>query len=257
MKIHPSAVVSPRAELASGVEIGPYCVVGDHVTIGLDTILESHVVIQGHTRIGEKNRIEPFVSIGSPPQDVGYQGEDTRVIIGDENIIKEYTTINRATTKENWETIVGNNNYFMAYSHVAHDCLLGDHIIMSNVATLGGHVHVGNYATVGAMVAAHQFLRIGAYAFLGAKSGLDRDVPPYMITAGSRAKLYGPNQKGLNRLGFAPDIIDDLKKAYKIIWRDNKSFAEGISQVRREVKSSPELGLLLDFFNDSKRGILR
>jgi UDP-N-acetylglucosamine acyltransferase len=188
---------------------------------------------------------------------VGYREEETRLIIGDENVIREYVTINRATTKENWETVIGNRNYIMAYSHIAHDCILADHIIMSNVATLGGHIHIGDNAILGAMVAIHQFTRIGPYAFLGAKSGIDRDVPPFMMTAGPRAKLYGINRKGLHRIGLPQETIDGLKKAYAIIWRKNKRFSEGIAQVRNEVPSTPELELLLGFFEGSKRGILR
>jgi len=257
MDIHPSAVVSPHAELASGIRIGPYSVIGDHVSIGKDTVIGSHVAVEGHTRIGERNRIYPFVSIGFPPQDIGYRGEDTRVIIGNDNIIREYTTINRATTKETWETIVGNENYLMAYAHVAHDCILGNQIIMSNAATLGGHIPVGDHAILGGMVAVHQFVRIGAYAFIGGKAGVDRDVPPFMITAGSRAKLYGINGRGLRRLGFSPETIAGLKLAYKIIWRDNKIMGEGINQVRNEIESFPELEILLSFLDSSKRGILK
>jgi len=257
MEIHPSAVVSPHAELAPGVKIGPYCTIGDQVTIGRDTVLDSHVVIEGHTRIGERNKIYPFVSIGSPPQDVGYRGEDTRVIIGDDNIIREYTTINRATIKQEWQTVIGNENFFMAYAHVAHDCRLGNKIIISNVATLAGHITVGDHATLGALIAVQQFARIGAYAFLGAKSGIDRDVPPFMLTAGPRAKLYGVNQRGLRRVGFSRETIEGLKKAYRIIWRENKKFTEGINQVRREIKPFPELEMLLGFFDGSKRGVLR
>lgn len=257
MEIHPSAVVSPHAELAQGVKVGPYSTIGDHVTIGRDTIIWPHVVIEGHTRIGERNRIYPFVSVGSPPQDVGYRGEDTRLNMGDDNIIREYTTINRATTKQEWETVLGNHNYIMAYAHIAHDCRLGDGIIMSNVATLGGHITVGDYAILGGLVAVHQFVRIGAYAFLGAKSGVDRDVPPFMMTAGPRAKLYGINRRGLKRVGFSQDAIDGLKRAYRIIWRENRRFSEGIEQVKRDMEPFPELGMLLDFFDGSKRGILR
>ncbi|MFH0845645.1 MAG: acyl-ACP--UDP-N-acetylglucosamine O-acyltransferase [Pseudomonadota bacterium] len=257
MDIHPSAVVSPRAQLDEGVKIGPYSIIGDHVIIGEDTIIGSHVVIDGHTQIGQRNRIYPFVSIGLPPQDIAYRGEDTRVIMGDDNILREYATINRATTKEEWKTIMGNQNYIMAYAHIAHDCVLGNNIIMSNVATLGGHIAVGDHATLGGLVAVHQFVRIGAYAFLGAKSGIDRDVPPFMITAGPRAKLYGVNQKGLNRRGFSKEVVDDLKKAFQIIWRGNRSLAQGISQVIREIKPSPQLEMLLDFLKDSKRGIIR
>jgi UDP-N-acetylglucosamine acyltransferase len=257
MEIHPSAVVSSHAELSPGVKIGPYSVIEDHVTIGQDTVIGPHVVIEGHTRIGERNSISPYVSIGSPPQDIGYRGEDTRLTIGDDNIIREYATINRATTKQDWETVVGNENYIMAYAHIAHDCCLGNKIIMSNVATLGGHITIGDHAVLGGQVAVHQFVRIGAYSFLGGKSGVDRDVPPFMITAGERAKLYGVNRTGLHRMGFSQEAINGLKRAFKIIWRDNKRFSEGISQVRREIESFPELEILLDFFNDSERGILR
>jgi len=184
MNIHPRAVVSPHSKLAEGVRIGPYSVIGDHVTIGRDTVIGPHVIIEGHTELGERNRISPFVSIGLPPQDIGYHGEDTRLIIGNENIIREYATINRATTKEEWKTVIGNRNYVMAYAHIAHDCILGDDIIMSNVATLGGHIAVGDHAILGGMVAVHQFVRIGAYAFLGGKSGVDRDVPLLWLPPG-------------------------------------------------------------------------
>ena len=257
MDIHPSAVVSPHAELAEGVQVGPYSVIGDHVTIGRDTYIGPHVAIEGHTTIGERNKIYPFVSIGSPPQDIGYKGEDTRLIIGNDNVIREYTTINRATTKQDWQTVLGNRNYIMAYAHIAHDCVLGNQVIMSNVATLGGHISVGDHAILGGLVAVHQFVRIGAYAFLGGKCGVDRDVPPFMIAAGSRARLYGINRRGLARQGFSPDAIDGLKRAYRIIWRDNRRFSEGLDQVRRDIEPFPELEMLLGFFNDSKRGILR
>jgi UDP-N-acetylglucosamine acyltransferase len=190
-EVHPAAVVSPRAELAEGVRIGPYSIIGDRVRIGRDTTLESHVVVEGCTEIGERNRIHSFVSIGSAPQDVGYKGEETRVVIGNGNLIKEFVTINRATTKQDWVTIVGDDNYLMAYAHIAHDCRLGNRIIMSNVATLGGHTVIGDHANLGGLVAVHQFVRIGAYAFVGGKSGVDRDVPPFMIVAGERARLYG------------------------------------------------------------------
>ncbi|MBW1730826.1 MAG: acyl-ACP--UDP-N-acetylglucosamine O-acyltransferase [Deltaproteobacteria bacterium] len=257
MEIHPSAVVSPKAELAEGVKIGPYSSIGDHVKIGRDTTIGAHVVIEGHTEIGERNKIYPFSSIGTPPQDIGYRGEDTRLIIGNDNIIREYVTINRATTKEQWQTVIGNHNYIMAYAHIAHDCVLGDWVIMSNVATLGGHITIGDHAILGGLVAVHQFVRIGAYAFLGAKSGIDRDVPPFMMTAGPRARLYGINRKGLARMGFSQEAIDGLKRAYRIIWRENRRFSEGIAQVKRELTPFPELEILLNFFNGSKRGILR
>ncbi len=257
MEIHPSAVVSPHAELAAGVKVGPFSIVGDHVSIGRDTIIGSNVVIEGHTRIGKGNVIYPFVSIGLPPQDLGYKQEDTRVFIGDNNIIREYVSVNRATTKQDWVTIIGNDNFLMAYAHVAHDCILGNHIVMSNVATLGGHATIGDHANLGGLVAVHQFTRIGAYAFIGGKTGVPKDIPPFMIAAGPRAKLYGPNLNGLRRQGFSGNTINGLKKAYRIIWRECGRFSEGIDRVRREIESFPELDLLLEFISDSKRGVVR
>ena len=255
--IHPSAVVSPGAEIASGVKVGPFSSIGEHVAIGRGTEVGAHVAIEGHTRIGERNRFYPFSSIGTPPQDVGYGNEDTRLIMGNDNTVREYVTINRATTKEAWETVIGSHNYLMAYAHVAHDCNLSDWVILGNGATLGGHVHIGEYAILNAFLAVQQFVRIGAHAFLGAKAGIDRDVPPYMITAGPRAKLYGVNQKGLLRRGFSQETIDILKKAYRILWRENKRLDAGILQVKEALVMIPELEVLLDFLVGSKRGVIR
>lgn len=258
MAIHPTAIVSNGARLAEGVEIGPYSIVGDHVTIGRDTTIGAHVVIEGNTVLGERNRIFSFSSLGSPPQDTGYKGEDTRVLIGNDNIIKEYVTINRATTKENWVTSVGNSNFIMAYAHIGHDCKIGNNIIMSNVATLGGHVEIGDHANLSGLVAVHQFVRIGAYSFIGGKAAVPQDIPPFMLATGTeRAKLYGPNQKGLARQGFSRETIEGLKKAYKIIWRQQRSINEGINQVRKTIQSFPELEMLLNFISNSKRGITR
>ncbi len=256
-EIHPTAIVSPHAELAEKVKIGPYCIIGDHVKIGRETEIKSHVVLEGHTQVGERNQIFPFVSIGSPPQDVGYRGEETRVVIGDGNLIKEFVSINRATTKQNWVTILGNENFLMAYAHVAHDCKLGNRIVMSNAATLGGHTEIGDYANLGGLAAIHQFVRIGPYAFIGGKSGVDRDVPPFMITAGERARLYGINRRGLARHGFSQEAINGLKKAYRIIWRESRSLDEAIDKAREEIPPFPELETLLGFFEGSKRGVLR
>jgi UDP-N-acetylglucosamine acyltransferase len=258
MEIHSTAIVSPKAQLATGVKIGPYSIIGDHVKIGRDTNIGPQVTIDGHTEIGERNNIYQFVTIGFPPQDIGYKEEDTRVKIGNDNIFREYVSINRATTKEDWETSVGNNNYLMAYAHVGHDCKLGNGIIMANVATLGGHTNLGDYVNIGGLTAVHQFVRIGSYAFIGGGAAVAQDIPPFMLATGAeRAKLYGPNQKGLKRQGFSREIIDGLKKAYKIIWRENKRFSEGIKRVREEIESFPELEMLLDFIGDSKRGVAR
>jgi len=255
--IHPSAVVSPRARIAEGVTVGPYSIVGEKVTVGRDTIIGSHVAIDGNTVIGEKNRIYPFVSIGSPPQDIGYKGEDTRVIIGDGNTIREFVTINRATTKQDRVTIIGNGNYLMAYAHIAHDCILGNSVIMSNAATLGGHIEIGDHAIIGGLVAVHQFVRIGTYAFIGGKSATVKDIPPFMMASGDRAKLYGLNTRGLRREGFSQEKIDNLRKAYKIIWRDRHLLHEAVERVRREIPPFEELQVLLDFLVSSKRGVVR
>jgi len=257
IEVHPSAIVSDGAELASGVKVGAYSIIGDHVTIGADTEIASHVVIEGHTRIGERNKISPFSCIGTPPQDISYSGEDTRVEIGSDNVIREYVTINRASTKENWVTTVGSHNFIMAYSHIAHDCILGDNIIMANLATFGGHTQVGDYANFGGLVAVHQFVRIGAHTFIAGGAEVALDVPPFMMAAGSRAKLYGVSQRGLTRHGFTRETIDSLKKAYRIIWRESSRLSEGIQRVREEMASFPELEILLDFFENSKRGIMR
>jgi UDP-N-acetylglucosamine acyltransferase len=257
IEIHPSAIISPNATIGEGVKIGAYSIIDDNVTIGRNTIIGPHVVIEGHTRIGEGNRIYPFVTIGTPPQDLSYKGEYTQVIIGNGNIIREYVTIHRATTKEEWKTQIGNDNYLMAYSHVAHDCVLGNNIILSNGTTLGGHTHIGDHANLGGLVAVHQFVRIGAYAFVGGKTGVDRDVPPFMIAAGPRATLYGPNQKGLKRLGFSQEIIDDLKRAYRIIWREKRKLSEAIQLVKETLKPSHEIDMLISFIENSRRGILK
>ncbi len=261
MKIDPTAIVSSKAEIDKGVTIGPYSVIGDHVSIGKDTIIGPNVVIEGNTKIGERNIIYQFASIGTPPQDLTYKGEDTFVVIGNNNVIREFVTINRGSTKEDWKTIIGNNNYFMAYAHIAHDCYLGDNIIMANLATLGGHVKVGNHAIISAFVAVHQFVRIGSYAFVGAKCGVDRDIPPFMLASvnenGPRAKLFGVNALGLRRHGFSNEVIEGLKRAYKIIWRDNKNMSKAIEQVKNDVVSFPELDILIKFLKTSKRGIIR
>ncbi len=257
MGIHPSAVVSPKAELGEGVKIGPFSIIGDNVSIGTDTDIGPHVVIEGNTKIGRGNTIYPFVTIGTPPQDTGYKSEDTRVIIGDKNIIREYSTVHRATTKEKWETVIGNDNFLMAFSHVAHDCILGNNVITAHGAILGGHISIGDHAYVGGSVTIHQFVRIGNYAYIGGFSGIDKDVPPFILAAGPRGKLYGINHRGLKQFGFSKEIIGDLRKAYKIIWRDSKVLSEGVGAVRKTLKSSPELEMLLNFLVKSKRGITR
>jgi UDP-N-acetylglucosamine acyltransferase len=255
--IHPSSIVSPKAEIADGVSIGPFSIIGEKVTIGRNTSIGSHVVIDGNTVIGEKNKIYPYVSLGLPPQDIGYKNEDTRLIIGDENIIREFVTVNRATTKQDRVTKIGNKNYLMAYAHVAHDCALGNSIVMSNAATLGGHIEIGDKAIIGGLVAIHQFVRVGAYAFIGGKSATVKDIPPFMMASGDRAKLYGLNVRGLKREGFSQEKIEGLKRAYHIIWRDHNLLHEALEKVKVEIVPFEELELLLSFLTSSKRGVVR
>jgi len=255
--IHPSAIVSPKAKIADGVCIGPFSIIGEGVEIGRDTVIDSHVVIDGNTVIGERNRVYPYVSLGLPPQDVGYSGEDTRLVIGDENVIREFVTVNRSTTKQDRVTLIGNNNYLMAYAHVAHDCTLGNSIIMSNAATPGGHIEIGDKAIIGGLVAIHQFVRIGAYAFIGGMSATVKDIPPFMMASGDRAKLYGLNVRGLKREGFSREKINALKKAYQIIWRDHHLLNEALKKVQEEIAPFEEVNMLLDFVTSSKRGVVR
>ncbi len=257
MSIHPTAVIHPRARLAESVRIGAYAVIGEHVTIGRDTDIASHVLIEGWTTIGQRNRIFSFSSIGTPPQDIGYKNEETELVIGDDNVIRECATIHRATTKEDRRTEIGNSNFLMAYSHVAHDCKLGDHIIMANSVALGGHISIGDYAILGGITGVHQFVRIGAYAMVGGQSAITQDVPPYVIAAGNRAQLYGLNLVGLQRRGFDDTAIASLKKAYKILFRSGLTQEEGLQKVVDELAASPEAMHFVEFMKSSKRGVTR
>lgn len=257
VRIHPTAVVHPSARIAEGVEIGPYSVIGEHVSIGRDSKIASHVLIDGWTTIGERNHIFPFSSIGTAPQDIGYRDEETYLIIGDDNVIRECATVHRATTKEDRTTVIGNKNFLMAYSHVAHDCKLGNNIIMANSVALGGHIVIGDHAILGGIVAVHQFARIGAYAIIGGQSAVTLDIPPYVSAAGNRAQLYGLNLVGLKRKGFNEQVIATLKKAYKIIFRSGLTQDEAIQKTVSEFPDSREVHALVDFIKTSKRGITR
>ncbi len=257
MSIHPTAVIHPRARIAGDVEIGAYSVIGEQVTIGSGTKIASHVLIEGWTTIGERNQILSFSSVGTPPQDIGYRNEETELIIGNDNVIRECATIHRATTKEDRRTVIGNHNFLMAYSHVAHDCKLGDHIIMANSVALGGHIEIGDYAILGGIVAVHQFVRIGRYAIIGGQSAVSLDIPPFVSAAGNRAQLYGLNLVGLKRRGFGDDVINRLKKAYKVIFRSGLTQEEAFRKVQEEHSSSPEAMELVTFMKSSRRGVTR
>ncbi|MFA5072403.1 MAG: acyl-ACP--UDP-N-acetylglucosamine O-acyltransferase [Nitrospirota bacterium] len=257
MSIHPTALIHPKAVLADGVEVGPYSVIGEHVTIGKGTKIASHVVVEGWTTIGEGNQIFPFSSLGTPPQDIGYRDEETYLIIGNDNVIRECATIHRATTKEDRETVIGNRNFFMAYSHVAHDCKIGSNIIMANSVALGGHISIGDYAVIGGIVCVHQFVRIGSFSMIGGGSAVSQDIPPYVSAAGNHAQLYGLNLIGLKRRGFTEDAIKNLKKAYKIIFRSGMILEESFQKSLAEMPHSKEVAHFVDFMRTTKRGITR
>jgi UDP-N-acetylglucosamine acyltransferase len=257
VNIHPTAIVHPGAKIAEGVEIGAYSVLGEHVSVGKGTRIASHVLVEGWTTIGERNQIFPFSCIGTAPQDIGYRNEETYLVIGNDNVIRESATVHRATTKEDRVTVIGNNNFLMAYSHVAHDCKLGNHIIMANSVGLGGHITIGDYAILGGIVAVHQFVRIGAYAIIGGQSAVPQDIPPYVSASGNRAKLYGLNLVGLKRRGFSDEAISNLKKAYRIIFRSGLILDDALARVKSELNESPEAMHLMEFMKNSKRGVTR
>lgn len=257
MRIHPTALVHPNARIADGVSVGPFSVLGEHVAIGKDTIIDSHVLLDGWTTIGERNHIHSFSCIGTPPQDVGYRNEETYLIIGNDNVIRECATVHRATTKADRKTEIGDKNFLMAYSHVAHDCKLGNNIIMANSVALGGHIVIGDHAILGGIVAVHQFVRIGVYSIIGGQSAVSQDIPPYVSAAGNRAKLYGLNLVGLKRKGFGDAVINTLKKAYKIIFRSGLTQDAAIQKALEEFPDSIEVRTFVDFIGSSKRGVTR
>jgi UDP-N-acetylglucosamine acyltransferase len=256
-RVHPSAIVQPGARLAADVEIGPYAVIGPAVEIGAGSWIGSHVVIDGRTRIGERNRIFPFASIGGPPQDMKYRGEDTAVEIGDDNTIREYVTINRGTALDAGVTRVGNANWIMAYVHFAHDCQIGSHTIFANACELAGHVWVGDWAVLGATTLVHQFVHIGAHSFTGMGTYLPQDLPPYVRAAGNMARPFGINSAGLRRRGFAEDTVLALKRAYKILYRQGLGLEEAKRELERQAAGCAEVRTLLEFLARSRRGIIR
>ncbi|HBA40148.1 MAG: acyl-[acyl-carrier-protein]--UDP-N-acetylglucosamine O-acyltransferase [Deltaproteobacteria bacterium RIFCSPLOWO2_02_56_12] len=256
-KIHEKALVDARAELAADVEIGAYCVIGPKVKIGKGTRLKSHVVVEGNTTLGEGNVIFQFASVGSVPQDLKYRGEDSQLIIGDRNTIREFVSLNPGTAGGGMITRVGNHNLFMMYCHIAHDCVLGSHNIIANGATLGGHVVIEDYVIVGGLVGIHQFVRVGTSAILGAGSMVSKDIPPYCNATGDRAKLRGLNREGLRRKGFTGEQIATLKKAYRIIFQSGLRTKDALKEVKREFPESPEIERLVVFIERSQRGICR
>ncbi len=256
--IHPTAIIDPKAEIGEGVDVGPYCVIEKGVVIDQDTKIGPHVVIREGTHIGKRCHIFQFASIGEAPQFLGYKGEKTLLQIGDENIIREFVTLHRGTVKGGGKTVIGNKNFFMAYSHVAHDCQIGNDVIMSNAATLAGHIVIEDWAIIGGLVAIHQFIRVGAYAIIGGFSGVLLDIPPYTKAQGDRAKLFGLNTVGLRRANFSEETLKALKKTYRIIFRSGLTLEKAIEKVGEdEISHTPEVQHFLHFIQHSKRGIAR
>lgn len=257
MKIHPTAIISPDAQLEEGVEIGPYVVIGSDVKIGKNTIIGPHTVIEDFTRIGEGCHIFQFCSIGAPPQDLKFGGEKTRVVIGNFNTIREFVTIHRATSADIGVTIIGDYNLIMAYAHVAHNCKLDNRIIMSNAATLAGHVHIEDYAIISGLTGIHQFCRLGAHCMIGGASAVVKDVPPYAIAQGNHAKLFGLNIVGLKRRNFSENAIKALKDAYSIIFRSDLLLEAALKKAQDEVADCPEVRYFIQFIKESERGVCR
>jgi len=255
--IHPTACIDARAQLGANVSVGPFCVIGANVDIGAGTVLGSHVVIEGPTRIGRDNRFFPFCSIGADPQDKKYQGETTRLEIGDGNTFRESMTVHRGTAGGGGVTRIGNDNWLMAYVHIAHDCRVGDHTVIANAAALAGHVSVDDYAILGGYSLVHQFCRVGAHAFTSMGSVINRDVPPFFTVAGHFAEPKGINSEGLKRRGFSADQLLAVKRAYKTLYLSGLPLAEARNQIAQAAAIDAELQLLVDFIDRSERGLVR
>ncbi|WP_347554438.1 acyl-ACP--UDP-N-acetylglucosamine O-acyltransferase [Robbsia sp. KACC 23696] len=261
MTIHPTAIIEPGAHIDSSATIGPYAVIGANVRIGAKTTVGSHTVIEGHTTIGEANRIGHFASVGGAPQDMKYAGEPTRLEIGDRNVIREFTTIHTGTSQDQGVTKIGNDNWIMAYVHIAHDCDVGNNVVFSSNAQIAGHVTVGDWAILGGMSGVHQFVRIGAHSFLGGASALVQDLPPFVIAAGEKATPHGINVEGLRRRGFSAAEISALRSGYRTLYKAGLSLEEAKTQIRTDLDALDEgkqqLGAFLSFIDTAKRGIIR
>lgn len=256
--IHPTAIVDPKAEIGDEVDIGPYAIIERGVSIGPRTRIGPHVVVREGTQMGKQCQIFQFASVGEAPQAIAYKGEKTFLLMGEQNIVREFVTLNRGTAPGGGKTVIGHGNLFMAYSHVAHDCQIGNQVILANAATLAGHITIEDYAIIGGLAAIHQFCRIGSHAFVSGLTGVVLDIPPYMLAAGSRSKLHGLNTVGLKRHRFSEEALRALKKAYRIIFRSNLTLEKALKQVEvDEIARLAEIQHLVQFIHQSKRGITR
>ncbi len=255
--IDKTAIIGENVTVDDSTNIGPYCVIKDNVKIGKNNKIASHVVIEGNTEIGDNNIIFQFASIGSVPQDLKYKGENTRLIIGSNNIIREYATFNPGTVTGNSVTVIGNFNLFMMSIHIAHDCIVGNYAILANHATLAGHVEINDFAILGGLCAVHQFTKIGESALISGGTMVVQDIPPYLIASGDRARIYGINKIGLERRGFSKEEIDDVKNAYKIVYRSKLTIKNAINKIKSEINTTPIVEKFIEFILNSKRGITR
>ncbi len=255
-EIHPTAVIDPSAQIGDGTTIGAYCVIGPDVVIGANCTIHPHVTIVGPTKIGDGNTFFPYGSIGQRSQDLKYKGEPTYLEIGDRNSFREFVTINRGTAPGS-KTIIGNDGNFLAYSHIAHDCVVGNHVIFSNNGTLAGHVIVEDHVVIGGLCGVHQFCRIGQHAITGGCTKIVQDVPPFMIADGNPAEVRGVNQVGMERRGFEHETIRSLREAYRIIYRSNLNTKQAVEAIRAQLPANPQIIALLEFIESSKRGIIR
>lgn len=251
------AVVSPHAEIAPGVEIGPFSVIGPEVSIGAGTWIGPHVVINGPAHIGADNKIFQFASVGEVPQDKKYRGEVTRLEIGDRNVIREFVTINRGTLQGGGVTRIGDGNLFMAYAHVAHDCRIGNHTVLANVATLAGHVEIGDFAFLGGLSAVHQFSKLGESCFIANNAAVTRDVPPYVMAVGQPAEPHSVNVVGLERRGFTPDQLLNVRRAYRVLYRSGLKLKEALEELEKSAETQAEIRPFVDFIRRSSRSIVR
>jgi len=257
VQAHETAIISPDASIADDVEIGAYSIIGPNVSIGAGSRIGPHVVLKGKTAIGENNRFFQFCSIGEQPQDKKYDGEETELIIGNNNTVREFCTFNTGTSQGRGVTRIGNDNWIMAYVHIAHDCLIGNNVIMANNATLGGHVTIGDHAILSGFAGVHQFVEIGAHAFVSFASFVNQSIPPYVIVSGEKAKAKGVNTEGLKRRGFSPEQVQNVRRAYRTLYRSGLSLEEALEKLSAMTEEAGEIAPLVEFLNHVERSIIR